>query len=66
MAPGPVDDLRRSARDALYVGVGLGVLGVQALQVRRRELERSLGVPVPPGPSDLARLLDRVTGRDDG
>ena len=66
MAPGPVDDLRRSALDALYVGVGLSVLGVQALQVRRRELERSLGVPVPPGPAEVGRLVGRLTGRDDG
>ena len=39
------DEARRAAeiaRDALYVTVGLGVLGVQRAQVRRRELERSL------------------------
>jgi hypothetical protein len=29
-------------RDATYVAVGLGVLGFQRLQVRRRELERRL------------------------
>ena len=39
------DEARRAAsiaRDALYVTVGLGVLGVQRTQVRRREIERSL------------------------
>jgi hypothetical protein len=30
------------ARDATYVTVGLGLLGFQRAQVRRRELERSL------------------------
>jgi hypothetical protein len=30
------------ARDATYVTVGLGLLGYQRAQVRRRELERSL------------------------
>ncbi|MEO1058088.1 MAG: hypothetical protein AAFY28_14350 [Actinomycetota bacterium] len=30
------------AREALYIGVGLGILGVQRTQVRRRELERSV------------------------
>ncbi len=30
------------ARDAAYVTVGLGLLNFQRLQVRRRELERSL------------------------
>lgn len=29
------------ARDATYVAVGLGVLGYQRAQVRRREFERS-------------------------
>ena len=60
----PLDDLRASARDALYVGVGLGVLGFQRLQVQRRELERALGVGVPPGRAELARLVGRLTGDD--
>ncbi len=30
------------ARDATYVTVGLGVLGFQRAQVRRREIERRL------------------------
>jgi hypothetical protein len=60
----PVDDLRRAAANSLYVGVGLSLLAVQAVQVRRRQLERDLGLPVPPRPADLSRLLGRVTGRD--
>jgi hypothetical protein len=56
--------MRRVAANSLYVGVGLGLLTVQAVQVRRRQLERDLGLPVPPRPADLSRLLGRVTGRD--
>lgn len=37
------DDVSRTARDAAYVAVGLGVLGVQRAQVRRRELMGRLG-----------------------
>lgn len=63
MAREPLDDVRRAARDSLYVGVGLGLLAFQAAQVRRRELERQLGVAVPPRPDELPRLLGRLTGR---
>lgn len=63
MADDPLHEAGRVARETLYVGVGLGLLTVQALQVRRRELERELGVPVPPRPADLTRFLERVAGR---
>ena len=36
------DDLVRRAQDGLYTAVGLGVLGVQHLQVQRRELAQAL------------------------
>lgn len=69
MAADPLDDARRraddvvrTARDALYVGVGLGLLAFQATQVRRRELERDLGVRVPPTPAELSRLRRRLPG----
>jgi hypothetical protein len=35
------------AKDAAYVAVGLGLLNVQRVQVRRRELERALRGPRP-------------------
>ncbi len=35
-------DLSRHTRDAIYTAVGLGVLGFQQAQVRRRELQRCL------------------------
>jgi hypothetical protein len=61
MAPDPLHDLRNGARDAVYTGVGLGILGFQRLQVRRRELEKTLGVGLPPSPDSLGRLLGRLT-----
>jgi hypothetical protein len=39
------DDLARVGRvaeDAAYIAVGLGILGVQRLQVRRREIMRAV------------------------
>jgi hypothetical protein len=36
-------DLRKTATDAGYVTVGLGVLGFQQAQVRRRELRQTVG-----------------------
>lgn len=37
------DDVSKTARDAAYVAIGLGVLGFQRAQVRRRELMNQLG-----------------------
>jgi hypothetical protein len=65
MPDDPIGDVRRAARDTLYVGVGLGLLAFQAAQVRRRELEQELGVPVPPGPAEVRRLLERLAGGTD-
>jgi len=61
MAHDPVDDLRRGARDVVYTGVGLGILGFQRLQVQRRELEKALGVELPTTPDALGRLVGRLT-----
>jgi len=61
MDPDPLDDLRRGARDAVYTGVGLSILGFQRLQVRRRELEDALGVPLPPGVDAIGRFVGRLT-----
>ena len=36
------DDITRIVKDALYVTVGAGVIGVQKAQVRRRELTKAL------------------------
>jgi len=61
MAPDPLDDIRNGARDAVYTGVGLGILGFQRLQVRRRELEKALGVELPTSPDSIGRLVGRLT-----
>jgi hypothetical protein len=53
------DEVSRLARDTLYVAVGFGVLGLQQLQVRRRELERRLGPVVDDTVGQVARLLGR-------
>jgi hypothetical protein len=58
----PLGEIARRTRDLVYIGVGLGVLGLQRLQVRRRELESSLGVGLPPTPDDLGRLFGRLPG----
>jgi hypothetical protein len=36
------DDLSTTVENALYTAVGLGILGYQHLQVRRREVQRQL------------------------
>ena len=37
-----LDDLSKSAKDAFYVTVGLGVIAMQKAQVQRHELEKRL------------------------
>jgi len=39
------EEITRTARDAAYVVVGLGVLGFQKAQVRRQELQKRLAEP---------------------
>lgn len=39
------EEITKTARDAAYVVVGLGVLGVQRAQVRRQELGKRLAEP---------------------
>jgi ElaB/YqjD/DUF883 family membrane-anchored ribosome-binding protein len=39
------EDLTKLAKDVLYVTVGLGVIAVQKVQVRRREVREQLGDP---------------------
>ncbi len=50
------DDLAERIRDAAYTVVGLGVLGVQRLQVQRRDLSRSLRPQVRDAASRLQTL----------
>jgi hypothetical protein len=47
----------RFLRDSFYVTVGFGVLAVQKLQVRRRELERALDQQLAVPREQLGRVL---------
>lgn len=47
-----MDDSDPGLRDALYTAVGFGVLGIQQVQLRRRELQK-----------ELARLAVEVDGK---
>ncbi|CAB4883357.1 unannotated protein [freshwater metagenome] len=52
-----------AAKDAAYVTVGLAVLGLQKLQVRRRELARSIGRDTHVGRSPIGDLVGAVEAR---
>jgi hypothetical protein len=54
-------DLRKIATDAAYVAVGLGVLGFQRAQVRRRELQHQLETQGRRAQEQLVNLVGRAT-----
>lgn len=62
-------NLLEGMKDAAYVAVGLGLLGFQRAQVRRREVMKQLsdaGVdPGAAGVADLAKLLAELDKRMD-
>lgn len=49
-----IDRVADVAKELTYVAVGFGVLGFQRAQVRRRELERTLGPLLSPFADTLA------------
>jgi hypothetical protein len=51
------NDAVRFLRDSFYVTVGFGVLAVQKLQVRRRELEKALDTQLAAPREHLGRVL---------
>lgn len=60
-------DLRKGAekvaqlsKDALYVSVGTGVLAVQQLQVRRRELTASVQARIPNATQQFGEVMTQV------
>jgi hypothetical protein len=55
-------DLRKLATDAAYVSVGLGVLGFQRLQVRRRELQQQVEAQLGETGEQLHKLTHLVDG----
>ena len=59
--PGAVSEaVTNAAKDAGYITVGLAVLALQKLQVRRQELRKSLNDQVGSGKSQLAEIVDAV------
>lgn len=60
-------DVPKLVRDAVYVSVGLGLLGVNQLQVRRRELAGDLRRLAGSGPLSVVLGADtRTSGGDAG
>ena len=53
------DELRTRARDAGYTAVGFGVLAVQRLQVKRREVQKEVGRRVG-GKAGVRQAVHRV------
>lgn len=58
-----VSDVTKNLRDALSVTVGLGILGFQRAQVRRRELAKQLEGPIGLYAGQIQRLVREVDGR---
>lgn len=56
-----LDRLAALAKDAAYIAVGFGVLGVQKAQVRRRELTEQFGTPLAEGRDRLLAAARFVT-----
>lgn len=56
------EELSKTARDAAYVAVGLGVLGFQRAQVRRRELIQRLSAAGAALQQQIDRLGDDLAG----
>jgi hypothetical protein len=53
-----VDDITKVLKDVLYITVGAGVIGVQKVQVGRRDLTKALN-------TQLTEAKDRVSGSND-
>ena len=57
------DEITKTARDAAYVVVGLGVLGFQRAQVRRQELQKRMAEPRGQIEDRLGEVRTKVTKR---
>ena len=58
-------DVTRTQKDAAYVVVGLGVLGFQRSQVRRRELQEQFAKLATDFEQRLQPVVDEIEGRLD-
>ena len=56
-------DVTKTVKDAAYVAVGLGVLGFQRAQVRRRELTKELETQLGQTTDQLQRLAKELEER---
>lgn len=61
MARNPTDDLANAVKDAAYVSVGLSVLALQRIQVRRNELTKAMSGPIEETKGTL-ELLGALVG----
>lgn len=61
MARNPTDDLANVVKDAAYVSVGLSVLALQRIQVRRNELTKAMSGPIEETKGTL-ELLGALVG----
>ncbi|MHB8440135.1 MAG: hypothetical protein ACYDD4_13390 [Acidimicrobiales bacterium] len=57
------DEITKTARDAAYIVVGLGVLGVQRVQVRRQELNKKLAEPKAQVEARITEVRGELTKR---
>ena len=56
-------DLQKTLKDALYVGVGFGVLTFQRAQVQRQELQKQLGVQLGEARETVSKLSGEAEDR---
>jgi hypothetical protein len=56
-------DVNKTLKDAAYVALGFGVLGVQQVLVARRELVKTLDERVRPVRDEIEIRLDDLEGR---
>ena len=58
MAQNPIDDVTAVVKDAVFVTVGLGVIALQRVQVRRNELSKAIATQA----EEARGALDAVGG----
>jgi hypothetical protein len=60
---GPIDSLPPPLKDAFYTAIGFGVLGLQQLQVQRRDLRKQLRRAAGQVEERVDPLLDDLEAR---
>jgi hypothetical protein len=50
-------------RDAAYIAIGMGVIGVQRAQVRREELRKQLDTAIKEAETRITPLVEEVKSR---